>query len=135
MTLIEFVKRECANWKHGRCLFGPCSVAEGKRCCVSRAVLTGGDPHTPDTDYFGACVAPLAKDRPEYADAADEYARLCGGKAKTHAKRFCECGAPLPRRARYCKSCSRKRCLAAKRATWAKTRQLTPFSPLQPVGG
>ena len=135
MTLIEFVKRECANWKHGRCLFGPCSVAEGKRCCVSRAVLTGGDPHAADTDYFGACVAPLAKDRPEYADAADEYARLCGGKAKTHAKRLCECGAVLAKRLRRCPKCQEKVRKSAWRAQRAKPLQLTPFSPLQPVGG
>jgi hypothetical protein len=48
VTLLEFVKRECANWRRGTCLFGACSVAAGECCRVSRAVLTGGDPRSPD---------------------------------------------------------------------------------------
>jgi hypothetical protein len=148
VTLLEFVKRECANWQRGDCLFGECSVAAGKRCRVpacakrsaagrSRAVLTGGDPRAPDLpaprlrqaglpapsgarqagrDYFGACVAPLAKTRTEYLAAADEYARICGTKAV--ARRLCECGALLPARVRMC-----AKCITAKRRRTCRDAQ------------
>ena len=81
-----------------------------------------------EQDYFAACVAPAAKDKPEYADAANSYQGLIGqhSKAKAISIRTCECGALLPPRKRYCDKCSRQRCLTSKRATWAKTRQLMP---------
>ena len=118
MTLLQFVKYECANWKNGTCLFGSCLVAAGERCGVSRAVLTGGSPRTPGLDYFRACVAPLAQTRPEYADAADEYARICGAKAQT--RRSCECGAVVAKRVVVCARCKaarRKRRRLANRAS------------------
>ena len=97
-------------------------MAEGKRCCVSRAVLTGGDPRTPDTDYFSACVAPLAQGQTEYADAATEYATLCGGKAKVFKKRFCECGNPMPKKHLRCLKCAQIAARSAARERKQKQR-------------
>jgi hypothetical protein len=128
VTLLEFVKRECANWKRGTCLFGACSVAAGKRCCVSRAVLLGGDPRTPGLDYFSACVAPLAEKYPQYADAADEYAGICG--AKVVARRWCGCGEPLARGKQCCEKCRRKRATDAQRKWRARCREKLAVSAL-----
>jgi hypothetical protein len=137
VSLLEFVKRECANWKNGRCLFGECSVAAGKRCCVSRACLCTGQQYPPNDDYFRACVLPLAATKPEYQRAANKYAANCD--LKPMEQRFCECGQPLAARARMCAKCK-----AVKRRTTvreavrlrrkAACKQLTPISAPQLPG-
>jgi len=108
-------------------------VAEGARCCVSRAVLTGGDPRTPDKDYFGACVLPLAATKPEYQHAANEYAANCGLRAAQ--ERFCECGKPMPKGKRKCENCRTRARRMSYRAEKARQRvlQKLPFSPSQGV--
>ena len=109
-NLVSMVRSECANFKGSTCLFGKCSVLNDKRCCVSRAVLLGGNPHAIDSDYFGACVAPMARNFPQYADAAVDYARICGrGKSAAAGVRRCECGEPMEKNKQHCAVCRLKR--------------------------
>ena len=120
-TLNQFVRNECANFKNGACIWGTCEVLSGKRCRVSKAVLLGGDPKTPDDDYFNTCVAPMVKNFPQYTDAAVEYARICGHGVKALKEvRLCECGAPRDRRMRLCAKCRIKNRKNTKRNTRLK---------------
>lgn len=134
MTLLGFVKAECANYKHGQCIWGECSVASGCRCNVSRDVLFGGDPSVAGPDYFSACVVPLAKDFPEYSDAAIEYARICGHRQRAvNQTRLCGCGEFLAKRSRFCPKCAKTKRLEAWRKSKAVLPQLTPKTDLQPL--
>jgi hypothetical protein len=133
MTAVSnLVKGECANFKHGRCLFvlgGTCPVLAGWRCCVSRAVLLGGHPDAGGLDYFVACVTPLADSRLEYVEGANAYRRIVGGSAVIETRR-CECGQPMGRGKHCCDTCRRKR-VAAKQRKWRSAcRRKLAVSPL-----
>lgn len=135
-TLNQFVRDECANFKRGNCVFDrPCSVLDGARCSVTTAVLMTGPRDNGNADYFGACVAPLARTRPEYADAAVEYGRICGTGVRAAGQvRLCGCGQPLAKRQRYCGGCQRRRQREATRTRVQKHRDacnaLTPKTAL-----
>lgn len=65
--------------------------------------------------YFEKAILPLARYRPKYLDAVEQYnwQRNKQGKGpialfKQSKSRFCKCGAELPRRRRVCKKCQRK---------------------------
>jgi hypothetical protein len=126
-TMVRF---ECANIKQGRCLFaGECPVLSGRRCTVSHKVLAGESPTADDSDYFSVCVLPLAKSHPEYAEAAAEYARICGTTAALK-NRPCDCGEPLAHRERCCRTCRRKRATATQRKWRSQCRELTRFGAM-----
>ena len=109
-TLNQFVRNECANFKNGSCIWPPCTVVQGKRCHVSKAILAPGQVTDASQDYFAGCVEPMAKSFPEYTDAAIEYARICGRGVKAESKvRQCECGQPLAKSKQFCGTCAQKR--------------------------
>ena len=131
MTILQFVRDECANYKYGKCLFGACSVAAGERCCVSHTVLMGGDPHAGDKPYFEVCVLPLAKTMPKYADAARQYTDQANIRSTKVAElNFCGCGQPMEKRARFCEKCARNRRLESYRKQKAHGLQLSEKTPL-----
>ena len=130
-TLNQFVRNECANFKNGSCIWPPCTVVQGKRCHVSKAILAPGQVTDASQDYFNACVAPMVKNFPQYTDAAVEYARICGHGVKALKEvRLCECGAPRDRRMRLCAKCRIKNRKNTKRnARKAQAGQLRILEP------
>jgi len=133
-TLLAMVKGECANYKHGGCMFaadGYCPVTNGKRCSVPSRVVHGG-PAAPDgTDYFETCALPLHKVRQEYHDAAQEYMRIL--RKKPEVARTCECGEVLPKRARLCERCRKIAARLATRKYRARVSELSRNSSMQVV--
>ena len=136
-SLAQMVRNECANYRSesgGTCLFlekrvngrlraQPCPVLAGERCPVP----IGNKP-----DWFAAAVAPLAVRRPEYADAANSYAGLCG-QIPSVSVHSCECGADLVGRQRLCPSCRRKHARQARRKWWREGRPDAAETPRQPA--
>lgn len=114
MTVAQFVRAECANSRHGKCLFAPkCTACAGERCCVAAETWQHDKAHV-YTDYFSKCVAPLALSMPEYAEAANKYAEQCG-ESPVAAERACACGQPMSKGKQCCDLCRKKRHARSKR--------------------
>lgn len=131
-TLTDFVAKECGNYCRGTCHWGACTVLADKDICrVSWQTLLGGGSETTGDDYFQRCVLPLAKQKPEYTDAAYEYeSRLGLRKPGTPTTRKCECGEVVAKGCRLCQACAKKRRKEAWRARRLKALQKSPNPPL-----
>jgi len=94
MKATQFAKLECCNHVADQCLTTkkPCLLEKRERC-----------------KWFEKAVAPLAKYKPQYVSAVDDYWGQKGLSGVTVKARFCGCGAQLSPRRRFCDSCTRQR--------------------------
>jgi hypothetical protein len=118
-SLIAFLQKECANWDghYQVCLLTypedpktdrPCCVMQGKRCgYFEKAVLGPPDYKFRLPGY-------------DYTKLFAQYADQTSANVGQAQQRFCECGAPLRYRQRYCGDCSKRR---AKKAHAARQRK------------
>ena len=113
ITLIRFVKDECANFdKHYQgCLSGKtCKVLGGERCGYFEKAVLG----PPDYKYKLPGY--------DYQKLFAQYAELTDTKAQKVKVRRCECGTPLRHRQRYCERCVKIRAREANRQRQKKHR-------------
>lgn len=114
MTLMSFVKDECANFgKHYQLCADdkPCRVLAGERCgYFERRVL--GPPNykykLPDYDYQKLFA---------------QYAEQTKAENQIVEQRLCGCGNPLKLRQRYCETCRRNRRQKTKRENQQRFRR------------
>ena len=101
----SLVKRECCNhWDAQHWGEVPCRVLLGRRC-----------------RHFERALLPVATEQARHG-----YEDLIGGgpRLRIPTGRFCECGAPLARRHRFCDACKRKK--RRKSYRQAKRRERKP---------
>ena len=120
-TALHLAATECANCSGGACLGIDTRGTDQRLWFCSplpRCLLKDSLPCA----YFEECVLPLLALKPEYRGADTDYASLATGDptAIKHpfckhtskymtgtgtSERFCNCGAPLSHRQRYCAKC------------------------------
>jgi len=118
--LIRFLKGDlsqgivgCANYDHyyGGCLFSNhCNIEIGERC-----------------SYFEKAVLPVAVELGISEKINSAYAKQVGLKEyhtkRNNKTRYCECGAILKPRHRYCEKCSKKHRRQGQREWWRKKKK------------
>ena len=134
-TSLHLAATECANWQNGACLgaWTFSNFPEEWFCNpLLRCLLKDSLPCW----YFEKCLLPLLSKNPEFRGADTDYASLATGDpakikhpfCKHTAKyvtgtgasdRFCDCGAPLAHRQRYCAKCRVDR----RRQGWRDSQQ------------
>ncbi len=103
-TLSSFIRAECANLVSDNQCLGldvsnkrfmnqdKCLILRKKRC-----------------DYFKKCVLPLARLKGCYDGIIREYMKIDKTIDQSEEARFCECGAELRPRQRFCAKCRKIR--------------------------
>ena len=124
MKLFNLVKQKCCNFASDECygsLVGKCiggDVNRGKLKKESQAAVIHQYPYVFEYQNAGRCwvqegmlcdhferfVLPRNSN-----EAIDEEYEECVSGIKKQKLRFCECGAVLAKRARYCKKCKKKK--------------------------
>ena len=105
--LSVFVKKECANFYEGACVFKDvCIVLNGAPCrYFERAVLGPAD--------YGYRLPGY-----DYAGISHEYRNVTKAEIRTALQRTCECGRILQKRQRMCEKCKIKK----RKETYRKKR-------------
>jgi hypothetical protein len=115
-SLTKFIKQECFNWyrEEKHCIFhGQCFVMKGKPCTYfKRSVL-------PPPDY--KCKHKCLVDDPVFEDRVRSEYRAIDSTLEI-GRKFCDCGAAIPPRKKYCPKCSAKRAREQKRKWKRKNR-------------
>jgi hypothetical protein len=124
ITLSDLVQQECRYFLSDECygsLVGKCiggDVNRGKLKKESQAAVIHQYPYVFEYQNAGRCwvqegmlcdhferfVLPRNSN-----EAIDEEYEKCVSGIKKQKLRFCECGAVLAKRARYCKKCKKKK--------------------------
>ncbi len=135
VTLINFIKTECASFTGNGCIgftikreldekdrielknkifnkSGKCLIIEEKNPCV----------------FFRKSVLPLAEYYGVYSKILSEYTEIDESIVKDIHTRFCDCGEELTPRERFCERCRKKRRQKTDREYHQKYRGSTSYS-------
>lgn len=136
--VMAFVKAECVNHlPDGGCLGATVDKSGVTYASMPRATCLVAVRCR--CAYFEKSVLPTSLDQPHMNRVSAEYFRYADRAAEdghpfaldpTAARgnaRYCDCGAPLSARKRYCPDCLRKRRKAAWREEKQRQREATPI--------
>jgi hypothetical protein len=136
MKLFNLVKQKCCNFASDECygiLTGKCiggDVNDGRLKRESQTTVIYQYPYEFEYKNAGRCWVQegMLCDHferfvlPDGNEAIVEDYKKCVSGIKKQKLRFCECGAELANRARYCKKCKKKKRLESKRRNWHKRK-------------